>query len=418
MIIKKWTVDCKKKTFHDKYRKLEGSLVKFDNECRIKVYLQQRTVILTIIMISCAAYSQKLKSISGFLASQPVHYHHLANFSSPSQIDINSNRSDIDLLSEASFNDVENLDEDDDDDEQYMQSPLDQTSDLEELGKFDESNFSDSVDPPSQSKSTQPNSTNSILSKTEPTFSKERPPIERYGLEVGIRRRNNRSYQQAASQNEEPGLVDGTQCAFFLHRPHTDCITYSMVDWAIERARRRLNFRQTEGISRSVELSESTINSIGEVIELSTAILANRFLLNWREIIYDLEQVDMSRTILWNICPTVYRSPPSCTSLSRYRTHTGQCNNLLGGHVGSSNMPFVRELPPDYGDGIGAPRRSLMAGAELPPVRLIALELHPDIERPSQDFSVLYMAWGQLLNHDMAMASNARGEFIYSYHCE
>lgn len=316
----------------------------------------------------------------------------------------------IDLRSEASSDDIKQHDlEEDDDDENYMQSPLDQTSDLEELGKFDESNFSDSPDTP-QSTPPQPNSTNLVMNKTEPVPLKHK---EAYGLEVDFRRKNSR-YEQQAAQNQVPALrlVDRIQCAFTIQRPGADCITFSTIDWAVERARRRLNFQQPEGIMRSVELSEATINSIGEVIELTTAILANRFQLTWREVTFELEQVDTSRSILWDSCPTVYRSPPNCVLLSRYRSHTGQCNNLLGGHLGSSNMPFLRDLPPDYGDGIGAPRRSLMSGAELPPVRLIALELHPDLERPSQDFSVLYMAWGQLLNHDMAMASNARGKFI------
>lgn len=411
MLIKKWTGEYKK---CDKFKWNNASPVKSNDRCRIKVYLQQRVVILVIIMINCTAYSQKSKPLLGFHKPEHPHQHNLASFSNRSLANVRPNQSSIDLISEASFNEVEALDSgEEDEDENYMQSPLDQTGDLEELGRFDESNFLDSSSPSGSKLPQAP--TNTVLNKTEPTVPQKQK--EAYGFEVDFRRKNNR-YEQRAAQNQAPALrlVDGVECAYIIRRPGSDCITYSMIDWAVERARRRLDFQQPGDIMRSVELSESTINSIGEVIELSTAILANRFQLTWKEITFDLEQVDTSRTSLWDSCPTVYRSPPSCALLSRYRTHTGQCNNLLGGHLGSSNMPFIRDLPPDYGDWIGAPRRSSISGAELAPVRLIALELHPDIERPSQDFSAMYMAWGQLLNHDMAMASNARGKFLNHCH--
>lgn len=412
MLIKKWTGKYKK--IHcDTIKGDNASLVKLDNRCRIKVYLQQQVVILMIVMVNFTAYSQKSKSLLGYLIPERPHQHNLASFQNQSLANTKPNQSSIDLISEPSFNDVRAFDsEEDDDEENFMQSPLDQTNDLDELGKFEESNFVDSSTPLSGSELPQANSTNTVSSKTEPIMPQKQQ--EAYGFEVDFRRKNNR-YEQRAAQNQAP-VVDGVDCAYIIRRLGSDCITYSMIDWAVERARRRLDFQQPGDIMRSAELSESAINSIGEVIELSTAMLANRFQLSWKEITFELEQVDTSRTSLWDSCPTVYRSPPSCALLSRYRTHTGQCNNLLGGHLGSSNMPFVRDLPPDYGDWIGAPRRSSISGAELAPVRLIALELHPDIERPSQDFSAMYMAWGQLLNHDMAMASNARGKFLYPRH--
>lgn len=189
------------------------------------------------------------------------------------------------------------------------------------------------------------------------------------------------------------------------------CLNYNMIEWAVRRARVELDYERPSSSSlNSAELSEATINAVGELTETTTRILAHSLRMDWQEISFSLEQVDMSRTSLWSSCPAVFRSPPSCRLITRYRTHNGQCNNPVAGHIGSSNMPFVRILPPDYSDGVGAPRSSTFSGALLPPARLVALSLHPDVDNPNGRHSVLYMAWGQLLNHDLSMASGARGK--------
>lgn len=223
------------------------------------------------------------------------------------------------------------------------------------------------------------------------------------------------------NKSEKPGLVESVaqesyssnlpQCALQLRSGI--CLTYDMIEWAIDRASDGLRFQPppTRALE-SPEPTEATINAIGELNEITTRILAQNFNLDWQEITFGLEQIDMSQTSLWDICPAVFRTPPNCRVLTRYRTHSGQCNNLIASHLGTSNMPFVRILPADYSDGVGAPRCSLFSGTQLPPARLVALSLHPDIENVNAQHSVLYMAWGQLLNHDLSLASGARGKII------
>lgn len=204
------------------------------------------------------------------------------------------------------------------------------------------------------------------------------------------------------------------QCAIILERGL--CITYGMVEWAIRRARNILQFERADDLN-SAEPSEATINSVGELNELTTKILASRFQLSWLEVAVELAHVDISLTSLWRLCPAIYRTLSTCLAQSRFRTHTGQCNNLLAPHLGSSYMPFLRSIPADYADGVGMPRRASHSGNELPPPRLLALYLHPDIEIPSSDLTSLFMSWGQLVNHDLAMASGARPATGHSVEC-
>jgi len=236
-----------------------------------------------------------------------------------------------------------------------------------------------------------------------PKLSASSRVIGRQEASKKVRAASVRDYQVGESFVGRPRV-----CAMALARG--GCITYHMVEWAIRNAKRALKFRQPRGLN-SLDLSEATINSIGELNELTTRILARRFRLSWEEISFEMEQINIGRTSLWGSCPSFYRSPPRCPLLSRYRSHSGQCNNLLAPNLGSSNMPFVRILPPDYGDAVGAPRLSASTGNQLPPARLLALALHPDIENFSPDQSAMYMSWGQLINHDIALASGARGKF-------
>lgn len=206
----------------------------------------------------------------------------------------------------------------------------------------------------------------------------------------------------------------GSNCALYLARNGlNNCITFDDVEDAAQRARQRLNFRISSAQLRSPEPSEATINTVGQLIELTTRNLARRFALSWPEVAFELDQIDIRRTTLWADCPIIYRVSPLCTTMNRYRTHTGLCNNLIATTLGSTMMPFLRMLPGDYGDGVGEPRLSSRSRLPLPPARMVVLALHPNIESPSMEHSNLLMSWGQLINHDVAMASGARGELIF-----
>lgn len=211
------------------------------------------------------------------------------------------------------------------------------------------------------------------------------------------------------------------------------CIDFQTVEWALSEARRLIAFRRPGGLN-SLEPSESTVNAIGELTEWTSRLLAMRFGLTSNEVAESMGQIDVSQTSLWRVCPRLFRSPWSrqcygrlsqqgqplyyqldlnqmVLTSGRYRSITGQCNNPLVPNLGSTFMPFVRLNTPEYGDGVGSARRPQAGGlAELPPARLVALTLHSDPVDgvPSSDLSALFAAWGQLINHDLALASGAR----------
>ena len=86
-----------------------------------------------------------------------------------------------------------------------------------------------------------------------------------------------------------------------------------------------------------------------------------RYKLSKEEVLYGLPTLDIRDVGLK--CPL----PPSAIPChpGRFRSHNGHCNNVQHPHWGSSAMPFRRDLPADYADGVGLPR-----GASQPPAFL------------------------------------------------
>ena len=95
-----------------------------------------------------------------------------------------------------------------------------------------------------------------------------------------------------------------------------------------------------------------------------------RFMLTRQQVVYGLERVELRSTDLFIECPfrlALERNgweegpegrqrpggEPRCQGLDLlYRTADGTCNNLKHTSWGSSFMPFLRFLPPDYSDGV------------------------------------------------------------------
>lgn len=232
--------------------------------------------------------------------------------------------------------------------------------------------------------------------------------------------KGNRAEQKiiAAGSTQASGRspsLQASSCIASLQRG--DCVTYSMVEWAISRARSELGFTQPADVN-SLEPGEASINAVGELVETTTRLLTGRLGLTADEVESELGQVDIGLTSLRRSCPLIFRQTPTCPMLpDRYRSPTGRCNNLIWPYRGSSNMPFVRMLPSEYADAIGLPRRSPTTGNELPPVRLVSLNLHPDVDNHNDDLSMLFMSWGQLINHDLALASGARDQTGHTSAC-
>ncbi|KAL7632516.1 UNVERIFIED_CONTAM: hypothetical protein RMT77_017179 [Armadillidium vulgare] len=93
--------------------------------------------------------------------------------------------------------------------------------------------------------------------------------------------------------------------------------------------------------------------------------------------------------------------PPRCGKKEKfYRTSDGSCNNIYNPRWGQARTAFERIVPPRYADGISSPRRSV-TGNELPSPRLVSQSNVPDINRPSREFTLSVMQWGQFLDHDL-----------------
>ncbi|KAJ7417387.1 myeloperoxidase [Pitangus sulphuratus] len=108
--------------------------------------------------------------------------------------------------------------------------------------------------------------------------------------------------------------------------------------------------------------------------------------------------------------------PIRCPKQDIYRTITGECNNRKHPHLGSSNRGFARWLPAVYEDGVSVPRGAREGrkynGFPLPLVRKVSNEIahtaNEDVTA-DQELSLVFMHWGQWVNHDIDLAP-ASGE--------
>ncbi|NXK89326.1 PERM Myeloperoxidase, partial [Formicarius rufipectus] len=105
-----------------------------------------------------------------------------------------------------------------------------------------------------------------------------------------------------------------------------------------------------------------------------------------------------------------------CPKQDLYRTITGECNNRKHPQLGSSNRGFARWLPAEYEDGVTIPKGAREGrtynGFPLPLVRKVSNEIartaNEDVTA-DRDLSLVFMHWGQWVNHDIDLAP-ATGE--------
>ncbi len=83
------------------------------------------------------------------------------------------------------------------------------------------------------------------------------------------------------------------------------------------------------------------------------------------------------------------------------------CNNLKHPHWGASKNGHHRFLPPDFSDGVSAPRRAA-SGRELPSARKVSATVHNDHGFHDHAVTVLLVAWGQFIDHDITLTAETR----------
>ncbi|XP_055904211.1 chorion peroxidase [Eupeodes corollae] len=104
-----------------------------------------------------------------------------------------------------------------------------------------------------------------------------------------------------------------------------------------------------------------------------------------------------------------------CDPKEKYRRANGTCNNKRNPrYYGAAYIPYRRQVAPDYGDGISAPRKS-HTQKELPSARQVSLQVHRASYPTDSNFTVMLAVFGQFLDHDItatALTTSQDGESI------
>lgn len=178
------------------------------------------------------------------------------------------------------------------------------------------------------------------------------------------------------------------------------CITFEAVNSAFLAARDRIGLPPVKG-----KFSSDDIESLGTVIYEASRYLGKQYALSKDAIANGLPLIDTTKTVVESYCPP-FLMTPKC-EVQRYRSTEGLCNNLEHPHWGSAMNGHHRFLPPDFADGIAAPRVSL-TGYPLPSPRVVSSHMHKDEGFHDHAVTILLVAWGQFIDHDITLTSEAK----------
>ncbi|VDI22803.1 Hypothetical predicted protein [Mytilus galloprovincialis] len=100
-----------------------------------------------------------------------------------------------------------------------------------------------------------------------------------------------------------------------------------------------------------------------------------------------------------------------CDENNRYASANGSCNNLDHPSLGVANSNQGRYVPAEYNDGFNEPRSYGKYGTKLPEPRVISNMLFKPQKstKLSQDLTILHMAWGQFMIHDVIKTPISKG---------
>jgi hypothetical protein len=158
-------------------------------------------------------------------------------------------------------------------------------------------------------------------------------------------------------------------------------------------------------------ISESAV-----LAEISVRLLLEKEQL----IVEDFQFIDASPLLKeWIHCSQLStQNNTSCSKSLKFRTLDGSCNNFHHPQRGSSLQPFRRILPPVYDDGFASPRtKSVIQQVSLPSAREVSRRF-TDSAAPiviEHKLSMLFLTWGQFLDHDMTNTGSTKGDFLLFY---
>lgn len=153
-----------------------------------------------------------------------------------------------------------------------------------------------------------------------------------------------------------------------------------------------------------------------------SAVLAEtsvRLLMSREQIpIAELQSADPSALLKeWVHCePTLVKQ--KCRPEDKFRTLDGTCNNLHAPEKGASMQPFRRILPPVYDDGFSSPRTKSIVGNDkfLLSAREVSRRFTDSADHVAIEtkLSMLFLTWGQFLDHDMTNTGSSKGVNCYT----
>ena len=204
-----------------------------------------------------------------------------------------------------------------------------------------------------------------------------------------------------ASQPSAPS--GGGGCALIIPGPGSDtCVTFEAVDAAFNTALSRVGPLQHQSDEDNLE---ERSGELGLVIQEASRILASQYNLSKDAISQGLPLIDATKTSIANYCPAALQ-PPKC-EVERYRSMSGVCNNLDNPLWGKADVTHLRLLPPNFADGVSAPRVSV-TGSPLPSPRLISRAVHTDDGFHDHAVTIFLVFWGQFMDHDMSLTSETK----------
>ncbi|XP_037079378.1 chorion peroxidase-like [Pollicipes pollicipes] len=170
-----------------------------------------------------------------------------------------------------------------------------------------------------------------------------------------------------------------------------DCVTYGAIEAAFQEAVERTALDLPRG-----EWLPPNVGTVGSAILRASMSIARRYEMTQYEIEYVLPRADTLSTSIANVCPD-FVTPIQCHP-KRYRRIDGLCNNVRFPNWGATRRVFQRLLEPNYIDGMGLPAMN-----HLPSPRLVSVGVHQDRELFDHASTLMLIAWGQFLDHDMTL---------------
>jgi hypothetical protein len=153
--------------------------------------------------------------------------------------------------------------------------------------------------------------------------------------------------------------------------------------------------------------------SITDDLTSFPCFLSHSYGLSYEDIEKGLPQIDTSKTLVREVCPP-FLSGVECRP-GKYRRVDGLCNNLENPTWGAAHTPFQRLIGPLYADSISSPRISV-TGHDLPLSRVVSRTIHPDEGYHDHAGTVMIVAWGQFMDHDLTLTGTPLGEcFVDSF---